>query len=166
MLDIGFPELAIVAVVVLIVIGPKELPTVLRGLGRWAGKARAMVREFQGSIDDMIRETELDEVKKKVESVASHDVGKEIENTIDPSGEMARELSMPPPESEAGPEPVDEPALSDTSETDSSPATPGAESAPSAEPEPDASPTVAAEETASGAAEKEPASGPRRAARS
>ena len=39
MLDIGLPELAIVAVVVLIVIGPKELPAVLRGLGRWAGKA-------------------------------------------------------------------------------------------------------------------------------
>ncbi len=166
MLDIGWPELAIVAVVVLIVIGPKDLPAVLRGLGRWAGKARAMVREFQGSIDDMIRETELDEVKKKVESVASHDVGKEIENTIDPGGEMAREISMPPPESEASPEPADESALSDRSETDEAPATPVEESAPSVEPEADASPAVAAEETASGVAEEEPASGPRRAARS
>lgn len=102
MLDIGWTELAVVALVALIVIGPKDLPRVLRTFGRWAGKARAMAREFQGSVDDMIREAELDEVKKDVESTAGFNVAKEIENAIDPGGEMARGLDpLAAPESAA-----------------------------------------------------------------
>ena len=102
MLDIGWTELAVVAMVALIVIGPKDLPRVLRTFGRWAGKARAMAREFQGSVDDMIREAELDDVKKDVESATGFDVSKEIENVIDPGGDMTRGLDpLAAPESTA-----------------------------------------------------------------
>ena len=127
MLDIGWPELAVVAVIALIVIGPKDLPGILRTAGRWAGKARAMANEFRRSIDNMVSDAGLDDVKKDVESVARFDVGKDLENTIDPTGEMAREISSPLSESGAKEEPADEP-------TDEPPAS--AESADETLPEP------------------------------
>ena len=108
MLDIGWSELAVAVVIALIVIGPKDLPRILRAAGRWAGKARSMASDFRTSVDTMVREAELDDVKKDVESVAGYDVGKEIENTIDPTGEMAREISQPPSESDSEKQPADE----------------------------------------------------------
>ena len=74
MLDIGWSEMAIVAVVALFVIGPRELPRLLRTVGRYAAKIRGMAREFQEGIDDAVREAELDEVKKQIESVRKIDV--------------------------------------------------------------------------------------------
>ncbi len=64
MLDIGWPELVLIAVLTVVVIGPKELPVVLRALGRWVGKARALAREFRGSIEEIARESELSELKR------------------------------------------------------------------------------------------------------
>jgi sec-independent protein translocase protein TatB len=78
--------------VALLVIGPKDLPRVLRALGRWAGKARTIAREFQSSIDQMIRESELDEVRKEVEQVASTNVAHEIQKSVDPTGELQTSL--------------------------------------------------------------------------
>ena len=56
MFDIAWSELGVIAVVALIVIGPKDLPKVLRTIGQWTAKARSMAREFQSGIDDMVRE--------------------------------------------------------------------------------------------------------------
>ena len=86
MLDIGWSEMAVVAVIALIIIGPKDLPRILRLAGRWAAKARAVAREFQNSLDDMMRESNLDEVKKNVEAVARYDVKNKVKNAIDPTG--------------------------------------------------------------------------------
>ena len=66
MLDFAWSELMIIGVVTLVVVGPKDLPFVLRTAGRWMGKARAMAREFQNNVDDMIREAELHEVHKQI----------------------------------------------------------------------------------------------------
>ena len=107
MLDIGWTEMAVVGVIALIIIGPKDLPRILRTAGRWAGKARAMAYDFRTSVDTMVREADLDDVKKDVQSVARYDVGKELENEIDPTGEMAREISQSPFESGAKQEPAD-----------------------------------------------------------
>ncbi len=101
MLDIGWSEMAVVAVIALIIIGPKDLPRILRYVGRWAGKARAMAREFQSSVDDMMREAELDEVKKSVESVASYDVKKQIEKAVDPTGVLTPDLDPTAAESKS-----------------------------------------------------------------
>ncbi len=95
MFDISWSHLLAIAVVALVVIGPKDLPRVLRALGRWAGKARAVAREFQSSIDQMIRESELEEVRKEVEQVASTDVANEIEKSVDPKGELQGSLQVP-----------------------------------------------------------------------
>ena len=65
MFDIAPTELLIVAVVALVVIGPKDLPGVMRTVGHWVGRARGMARHFRSGIDTMIREAELEEMEKK-----------------------------------------------------------------------------------------------------
>jgi len=66
---IGYTELVVIAVAAIIVIGPKDLPRVLRALGKTMGKLRGMAREFQGHLDDAMREAGLDEVKKDLQSL-------------------------------------------------------------------------------------------------
>jgi sec-independent protein translocase protein TatB len=65
MFDIGYTEILIIAVVALIVIGPKDLPRVMRTVGQWVGRARGMARHFRSGVDTMIRESELEEMEKK-----------------------------------------------------------------------------------------------------
>ena len=66
MFDIGASELLVVGVVALVVIGPKELPGVLRSVGRTVGKIRTMAGEFQAQFSDALREAEMEETRKKV----------------------------------------------------------------------------------------------------
>ena len=90
MFDIGWSEMALVLLVALIVIGPKDLPRVARTMGQWVGKGRAMAREFQRALEDMAREAELDKVKSEIEKAGRTNVAKTIEKTIDPSGELSK----------------------------------------------------------------------------
>src|SRR3546814_20158712 len=70
MFDIAWSELGVVAVAALVVIGPKDLPKVLRTMGQWTSKARSMAREFQSGLADMVREAELDDLRKAAHQVA------------------------------------------------------------------------------------------------
>lgn len=65
MFDIAPSEMLIVALVAIVLIGPKDLPRVMRVVGQWVGRGRSMARHFRGAIDDMIRESELQEMEKK-----------------------------------------------------------------------------------------------------
>lgn len=65
MLDVAPTELLVVAVVALLVIGPKDLPKAMRFVGKWVGKARGIARQFRSGIDTMIRESELAELEKQ-----------------------------------------------------------------------------------------------------
>ncbi|WEK42064.1 MAG: Sec-independent protein translocase protein TatB [Candidatus Sphingomonas colombiensis] len=65
MLDFNFSEWAVVALVALVVIGPKDLPKAMRVLGYWVGRARSVARQFRSGFDEMIREAELAEMEKK-----------------------------------------------------------------------------------------------------
>ncbi len=113
MFDFAWSELMLIGLVALIVIGPKDLPRVLRTAGKWVSQARAVAREFQGSIDQMIRESELEDVRREVEKVASTDIGHQIEKSIDPTGELQGALT--PPELTDGTPP---PALTPSELTD------------------------------------------------
>ena len=86
MFDIGWTEMVVVVVLAIIIIGPKDLPKLIRTIGQWTSRARSMAREFQNSIDDIAREADLDEIKKSVESVTKFDIKKEIENSIEATG--------------------------------------------------------------------------------
>lgn len=65
MFDIAPTELLLVAVVALVVIGPKDLPRAMRFVGQWVAKARGVARHFRSGIDEMIRQSELEEMEKK-----------------------------------------------------------------------------------------------------
>ena len=68
MFGIDSPELLVIAIVALIVIGPKELPGLLRSWGKWMAKMRGMASEFRGHVDEMVRQSELDDVKKQLDA--------------------------------------------------------------------------------------------------
>ncbi|ALJ37161.1 twin-arginine translocase subunit TatB [Azospirillum brasilense] len=88
MFDIAWSELMVIAVIALVVIGPKDLPKAIYTLGKWVKKARLVARDFQGHIDDMMREAELDELRKEALKVRDTNLQKMVENTIDPKGEL------------------------------------------------------------------------------
>ena len=67
MFGIDSPELLVIAIVALVVIGPKELPGLLRTWGKWMAQMRGMASEFRGHVDEMVRQSELDEVKKQLD---------------------------------------------------------------------------------------------------
>ncbi|MBL8536452.1 MAG: twin-arginine translocase subunit TatB [Hyphomonadaceae bacterium] len=66
---LGFNELVILGVLALVVIGPKDLPLLLRKLGRWTAKLRGMAQEFRTGFDELARQAELDELKREVEAL-------------------------------------------------------------------------------------------------
>jgi sec-independent protein translocase protein TatB len=69
MFDIGWSELLVIAVVAIVVVGPKELPKLMRSFGFYAGKLRRAAADFRRQFDDAMREAELEEVKQAIESV-------------------------------------------------------------------------------------------------
>jgi sec-independent protein translocase protein TatB len=85
----------LIAVVALVFIGPKDLPKALRVAGFWIRKARSLSREFQSSIDQMIREAELDDIRQDLKKASEFDLDHEFRRTIDPSGELEESLKPP-----------------------------------------------------------------------
>ena len=109
--DIGAPELVVIAVVAIVVIGPKDLPRVMRQVGQWTGKAKRMARDFQNQFNEALREAELDEVKKQVEAIGTIDptagLAKDIDATKD-SIMTEMKKSAAPPQAAAQTPPADE----------------------------------------------------------
>jgi len=88
MLDIGSWEFLIVIVIALIVVGPKELPGLVRTVSQWIRRARELAREFQGGLEDMAREAELDKVKDSLQTELDPDgvvntIKRDIEDEIE-----------------------------------------------------------------------------------
>jgi len=93
--DIGWSELLLIGVVALVFIGPKDLPRALRVAGYWFRKAQNLSREFQSSVDQMIREAELDEMREQLKKATEFDIEKEFQKTVDPTGELAESIKPP-----------------------------------------------------------------------
>jgi sec-independent protein translocase protein TatB len=68
MFDIGWSELLVIAVVAIIVVGPRDLPKLMRSIGHYAGKLRRAASDFQRQFEDAMRESEIEEVRKAIES--------------------------------------------------------------------------------------------------
>jgi len=88
MFDIGWQELFIIAAIAVIVVGPKDLPRAIAQVTKVIRKARGLARDFQNSIDDVVREAELDDLRKQVEASKNFDIGKEIQDAVDPDGDF------------------------------------------------------------------------------
>jgi|SRR6185369_7847569 sec-independent protein translocase protein TatB len=103
MLDIAPSELLLVALVALVVIGPKDLPRVMRTVGHWVGRARGMARHFRAGFDEMVRQSELEEMERKwaaenARIMAEHPAELEISATTITAGTPAdHEAKLPPP---------------------------------------------------------------------
>ena len=93
--DIGWSELLLIGVVALVFIGPKDLPRALRVAGYWVGRARTLSREFQSSIDQMIRDAELDEIRQDLKKATEFDIEREFQKTVDPAGDVAQSIKPP-----------------------------------------------------------------------
>lgn len=116
MFDIGWTELMVIACIAIIVVGPKELPRMLRTLGQTLGKMRRLSREFQSTFNDALREAEqqadIADMKKQVEDVANFnplgDLKKSIEEDVARKTAAAKEAA---PSKDAAPAaPADTPS--------------------------------------------------------
>ena len=108
MFDIGWSEFLVIGVVALIVIGPKELPGVMRALGQWTRKIRGMAADFQNQFQEAMREAEMADLKKEVDDMA-HDIKhydplKDVRADVEalgkdlaapPAAEPAKEIPVP-----------------------------------------------------------------------
>jgi sec-independent protein translocase protein TatB len=95
LLDFGWSELMLIGIVALVVIGPKDLPKALRVAGFWVRKARTLSREFQSSVEQMVREAELDEMRQELKKATEIDLDKEFRQAVDPTGSLAESLKPP-----------------------------------------------------------------------
>ena len=89
MFDIGWQELFLIGLITILVVGPREIPRVLRTVVASVRKVRGLANDFQRGIDELARETELDEIRKDLEKSATLDLERQLEETIDPEGEMS-----------------------------------------------------------------------------
>jgi Tat protein translocase TatB subunit len=92
MLDIGWPELLVVAIVLIVVVGPKDLPPMLRAFGRTTKKLRGMASEFRGQFDEALREAELDDVKKTFDDARKLNPMQGIRDAVNPLKDTARDI--------------------------------------------------------------------------
>jgi len=111
MIEFSWGHILVIAVVALIVIGPKELPTVLRTAGQWMGKIRRMASEFQGQFQEAMREAEMADLKQHFDDIGT--AAKEIPH-FDPIGTVRKEIESaiadkPNPKVETAPSVVDTP---------------------------------------------------------
>ncbi|MBY8978168.1 Sec-independent protein translocase protein TatB [Rhodobacteraceae bacterium NNCM2] len=156
MLDIGWQELLVIGALALIVVGPKDLPGLLRTLGQYVNKIRGMAREFQRTMDDAARESdignlkELRDLQKDIRSATKFDFKDQAKRAsdsltnppkpVDSLAEFDKVKKTPEPEAEAAPapddapkatpepaaKPVPEPATKPAPETDKTAAAPAA----------------------------------------
>lgn len=96
MFDIGWSEIALIAVVALVVIGPRELPVVLRSVGRWVRKGRQMAAHLQGQVDEVIREADLADLRDQMTSVTPAKIARGLDQSIDPDGSIAASFRKSP----------------------------------------------------------------------
>ena len=92
MLDIGWTELLVIGIVLIVVVGPKDLPPMLRAFGRMTGNLRKMAGEFRTQFDDALRETEMDEVRKTISDAQKLNPSNALRDAINPLRQMGQEI--------------------------------------------------------------------------
>jgi sec-independent protein translocase protein TatB len=105
MFDIGWSEMAVIALVALVVIGPKDLPKAMKTVAFWVRKARRLASEFHSGIDQLVREAELEEARDAIRSASQMNLDRAVEQAIDPTGEVDKALQLPADTEAAPPAP-------------------------------------------------------------
>ena len=99
--DLSWSHILLVLIVALVVVGPKDLPKLMRTVGQWMGKARQMADQFRKSFDDMTRQAELDELRSELETLRSRRPFAETERALNQAILPPELVSAPQPSPEA-----------------------------------------------------------------
>lgn len=147
MFDIGWTEMLVIAVIMIVVVGPKDLPKMLRTFGKTTAKLRSMAGDFQKQFNEALKEAELDDVKKSVDSLRSLNPANEIKKQLNPFEKAAADVragldkALKPTTSTTGAAAAAAPSTPASAEQAPAPVVPG----PTEMPPP---PVIAAPETA------------------
>jgi sec-independent protein translocase protein TatB len=114
MFDIGWSELLVIGVVAIVVVGPKELPRLMRTFGHYVGKVRHMAADFQRQFEEAVRDSEIDEVRKAMQDFHAEASDVKLGGTVDkplmmpapaPPAPASAEPALPPPAPKPNPKP-------------------------------------------------------------
>ena len=114
MFDIGWQEILVIAVVLIVVVGPKDLPRMLRTFGRTTAKMRGMAGDFRRQFDDALKEAELDEVKNMVNSARNMNPASSIKKHLNPLNAIGDEIRSSLSDATKPATPSDDPAKGGT----------------------------------------------------
>ena len=96
MFDFAWSEIALIGVVALVLIGPKDLPVAVKAVSDVVKKMRRMAGEFQSQVDEMVKDTSLAEVRQQINEIRNFDVKSQIEKTIDADGSLRSTFASNP----------------------------------------------------------------------
>ncbi len=96
MFDFAWTEIALIGVVALVAIGPKDMPVAIRAVTNAIKKARRMAAEFQTHVDDMVRDADLHEVRNSISEIRNFDFKGTVERAVDPDGSLRATLKTNP----------------------------------------------------------------------
>src|SRR5579859_2287757 len=93
MFGLSWSLIIILGVVALVLIGPNDLLLAMKTAARWMSAGRKLSREFQGHVDDLVREAELDELREKARQLATKPLTSHLEAMIEPNREIAQSVT-------------------------------------------------------------------------
>jgi sec-independent protein translocase protein TatB len=115
MFDFAWSEIALIGVVALIAIGPKDMPAAIKAIAGVIKKARRMAGEFQTHVDEMMREADLHEVREQINEIRNFDIRGEVERAVDADGSLRATLASNPLEPMPQPTPASAPQMAEAS---------------------------------------------------
>lgn len=92
MLEVGWSELLVIAIILIVVVGPKDLPGMMRTFGKMMGRVRTMANEFRSQFDEAMREAELDDVRKGLSEVNKYNPASSLRDAINPIRQLGQDI--------------------------------------------------------------------------
>jgi sec-independent protein translocase protein TatB len=102
--DLSWSHILLFLIITLVVVGPQDLPKMMRMAGRWTGKAREMANQLRRSFDEMARQSELDELRAEIQALRTHRPLADVEQSLHQSVLPPADLPAPPQAAPAEPE--------------------------------------------------------------
>jgi sec-independent protein translocase protein TatB len=92
MLEVGWSEILVIAIILIVVVGPKDLPAMMRTFGKMMGRVRTMANEFRGQFDEAMREAELDDVRKGLSEVNKYNPASSLRDAMNPIRQLGQDI--------------------------------------------------------------------------
>ena len=96
MFDFAWTQIGLIGIVALVLIGPKDLPIAIRTVAGMVKKARRMAGEFQTHVDDMVKDTELSDIRNQISEIRNFDIRREVERAVDSDGSIKATFQQDP----------------------------------------------------------------------